>query len=101
MTSSPKVAIVTGAGTGIGKAAALALLKDGYRVALAGRRREPLEQAIADGRARRRARAGRADRRERPGVGAALFARTRRPSAASTCCSTTPASARPASTSRS
>jgi NAD(P)-dependent dehydrogenase (short-subunit alcohol dehydrogenase family) len=40
-----KVAIVTGAGTGIGKAAALALLKNGYRVALAGRRREPLEKA--------------------------------------------------------
>ena len=42
-----KVAIVTGAGTGIGKAAALALLSNGYCVALAGRRREPLEQAIA------------------------------------------------------
>ena len=42
-----KSAIVTGAGTGIGKAAALALLGNGYRVAFAGRRREPLEQAIA------------------------------------------------------
>jgi NAD(P)-dependent dehydrogenase (short-subunit alcohol dehydrogenase family) len=42
-----KVAIVTGAGTGIGKAAALALLGAGYRVALAGRRPEPLQQAIA------------------------------------------------------
>ena len=41
-----KVAVVTGAGTGIGKAVALALLKDGYRVALAGRRRELLEQAV-------------------------------------------------------
>jgi len=39
-----RVAVVTGAGSGIGRAAALALLKDGYRVALAGRRREPLEQ---------------------------------------------------------
>jgi NAD(P)-dependent dehydrogenase (short-subunit alcohol dehydrogenase family) len=38
-----RIAIVTGAGTGIGKAAALALLGDGYYVALAGRRREPLE----------------------------------------------------------
>jgi NAD(P)-dependent dehydrogenase (short-subunit alcohol dehydrogenase family) len=37
-------AIVTGAGSGIGKAAALALIRNGYQVALAGRRREPLEQ---------------------------------------------------------
>ncbi len=43
MTSSAKVAIVTGAGTGIGRAVALALLKDGYAVALAGRRKEPLQ----------------------------------------------------------
>ena len=42
-----RVAIVTGAGTGIGKAAALAMLKDGYRVVLAGRRKEPLEGVIA------------------------------------------------------
>jgi NAD(P)-dependent dehydrogenase (short-subunit alcohol dehydrogenase family) len=42
-----KTAIVTGAGTGIGKAVAVALLGAGYRVAFAGRRREPLEQAIA------------------------------------------------------
>ena len=33
-----KVAIVTGAGTGIGKAVSLALAKDGYSVVLAGRR---------------------------------------------------------------
>jgi NAD(P)-dependent dehydrogenase (short-subunit alcohol dehydrogenase family) len=38
-----KIAIVTGAGTGIGRAASLALLADGYSVVLAGRRREPLE----------------------------------------------------------
>ena len=44
MTTHNKVAMVTGAGTGIGKAVTLALLRDGYRVALAGRRREPLEQ---------------------------------------------------------
>ena len=48
MTTHNKVAIVTGAGTGIGKAAALALLGDGYRVALAGRRIAPLEQVIAE-----------------------------------------------------
>ncbi|HXN15930.1 MAG TPA: SDR family oxidoreductase [Usitatibacter sp.] len=52
---SNKVALVTGAGTGIGRAAALALLKEGYRVALAGRRREPLEEAIAQSGAKDRA----------------------------------------------
>lgn len=41
-----KVAIVTGAGTGIGKAAALALLSDGWSVVLAGRRMEPLQELI-------------------------------------------------------
>ena len=46
-TTTSKVAIVTGAGTGIGKAAALALLQDGYRVVLAGRRAEPLAEVIA------------------------------------------------------
>jgi NAD(P)-dependent dehydrogenase (short-subunit alcohol dehydrogenase family) len=44
MDSSAKVAIVTGAGSGIGRSVALAFLKDGYRVALAGRRRELLEE---------------------------------------------------------
>ncbi|APV48663.1 3-oxoacyl-ACP reductase [Betaproteobacteria bacterium GR16-43] len=43
-----RVAIVTGAGQGIGKASALALLKEGYCVALAGRRVEMLEAAIAE-----------------------------------------------------
>jgi NAD(P)-dependent dehydrogenase (short-subunit alcohol dehydrogenase family) len=44
MSTSGKVAIVTGAGTGVGRAAALALLRAGYRVALAGRRAEPLDK---------------------------------------------------------
>jgi NAD(P)-dependent dehydrogenase (short-subunit alcohol dehydrogenase family) len=39
-----RVAVVTGAGSGVGRAAALALLNDGYAVALAGRRAEPLEE---------------------------------------------------------
>ena len=43
MSSLGKVAIVTGAGSGIGKQTALALLQEGYSVALAGRRLEPLE----------------------------------------------------------
>lgn len=41
-----KVAIVTGAGTGIGKYTALALLKEGYSVALAGRRAAMLEEVV-------------------------------------------------------
>jgi len=55
MGSQGKVALVTGAGTGVGKAAALALLADGYRVALTGRRRDPLEKVAADSGAGERA----------------------------------------------
>jgi NAD(P)-dependent dehydrogenase (short-subunit alcohol dehydrogenase family) len=47
MASSPRTAIVTGAGSGIGRAAALALLAAGYRVALAGRRKDALDQSLA------------------------------------------------------
>ena len=46
--SNGRVAVVTGAGTGIGKASALALLADGYSVALAGRRVAPLEETVAE-----------------------------------------------------
>ncbi len=45
---SEKIAIVTGAGSGIGRAAALALAREGYAVVLAGRRPEPLEQVARD-----------------------------------------------------
>jgi NAD(P)-dependent dehydrogenase (short-subunit alcohol dehydrogenase family) len=48
MNSNAKVAIVTGAGSGIGKWTALAFLKEGYAVALAGRRKAPLETTAAD-----------------------------------------------------
>ena len=48
MANAPKVVVVTGAGTGIGRAVAQAMLRNGERVVLAGRRREPLEQAIRD-----------------------------------------------------
>jgi NAD(P)-dependent dehydrogenase (short-subunit alcohol dehydrogenase family) len=46
--ATPKVAIVTGAGSGVGKAAALALLAAGYNVVLAGRRVEPLQEVITE-----------------------------------------------------
>ena len=55
MSPHGRVAVVTGAGTGIGRAAALALLKDGYRVVLAGRRAPLLEEtagAAGEGAAR-------------------------------------------------
>ncbi|HNW02194.1 MAG TPA: SDR family oxidoreductase [Burkholderiaceae bacterium] len=61
MSNHSKVAIVTGAGSGIGKAAALALIKDGYRVVLAGRRLDPLTEVIAEGGAPERALAVSAD----------------------------------------
>jgi NAD(P)-dependent dehydrogenase (short-subunit alcohol dehydrogenase family) len=48
MDTPRKFAVVTGAGSGIGKAVALALLHHGYGVALAGRRLEPLQQVVAD-----------------------------------------------------
>ena len=46
MANEGKIALVTGASQGIGKAAAQALLKEGYRVTLVGRRAELLQQAI-------------------------------------------------------
>jgi NAD(P)-dependent dehydrogenase (short-subunit alcohol dehydrogenase family) len=41
-----KVAIITGASAGIGRAVAIAFLKDGYRVTLAGRRQSELDETI-------------------------------------------------------
>ena len=48
MTDSTKVAVVTGAGSGIGKACSLALLDAGYSLVLAGRRREALDSTVAE-----------------------------------------------------
>lgn len=44
MSAAKRIALITGAGSGIGKQIALALLREGYGVTLAGRRREPLEE---------------------------------------------------------
>ena len=48
MGSSTKIAIVTGAGSGIGKAVTIALTQNGYSVVLAGRRKETLEATALD-----------------------------------------------------
>ncbi len=74
-SSGNKVAIVTGGGTGIGKAAALALLGDGWRVAVAGRRQEPLDQVVAESGAGERALAVPTDVTD-PASVEALFAAT-------------------------
>jgi NAD(P)-dependent dehydrogenase (short-subunit alcohol dehydrogenase family) len=77
MTSHDKVAVVTGASAGIGKASALALLKNGWRVVLAGRRKELLERAVAEaGSVGSRALAVPTDVTD-PQAIRALFARTR------------------------
>ena len=55
MSYHSRVAVVTGAGTGVGKAAALALLNDGYRVVLAGRRIDPLKEVAEQSGAAERA----------------------------------------------
>ena len=75
MSSHSRVAVVTGAGTGVGKAAAMALLNDGYRVVLAGRRIDPLKEVVAQSGAGERALAVPTDVAD-PEAVAALFAAT-------------------------
>src|SRR5689334_6080035 len=48
MQAERRVAVVTGAGSGIGRVVARALLDEGWRVTLAGRREEPLREAAGD-----------------------------------------------------
>src|ERR1700726_3402047 len=48
MAGLQKIAIITGAGTGIGKAVALALMREGYAAVLAGRRKDKLEETAAE-----------------------------------------------------
>ena len=74
---SKKVAIVTGAGSGVGKAVSLGLLREGYHVALAGRRADALARTVAEaGDAAERALAVPTDIGD-PEAVRALFAKTR------------------------
>ena len=72
-----KVAIVTGAGSGVGRAVGLVLLREGYHVALAGRRKDALEQVAGEaGPARSQALVVPTDVRD-PEAIRALFAQTK------------------------
>jgi NAD(P)-dependent dehydrogenase (short-subunit alcohol dehydrogenase family) len=73
--SGQKIALVTGAGTGVGRAAALALLKAGYTVVLTGRRADKLEETAGIGKALGNTLVVTADMTD-PASIAALFAKT-------------------------
>ena len=92
VSTPSKIAIVTGAGSGIGRAVAIGLLEDGYSVVLAGGAGASLEQTVQDAGASRCARARRADRRQRSGRRAMRCLRRRATrSDGWMCCSTMPA----------
>ncbi|MCU4182389.1 SDR family oxidoreductase [Bosea sp. BH3] len=77
MPAHNKVAIITGAGSGVGRAVAIAFLKDGYRTVLAGRRADALEETITlSGVDKARALAVSTDVTDKASV-AALFAKTK------------------------
>ena len=98
MAEVQKVALVTGAGSGVGRAVALTLMKAGYALVLSGRRPEPLQKTAEAGKGAKSlvvpTDVG------NPASVKALFARPERASAGSTSCSTTPVSARRRSRSR-
>jgi NAD(P)-dependent dehydrogenase (short-subunit alcohol dehydrogenase family) len=77
MNAQGKVALVTGAGSGIGKAVAMAFLQEGYSVTLAGRRQERLGQAVSEaGVSEKQALIVPTDVRD-PGAVRAMFAKTK------------------------
>ncbi len=76
MASNGKIAVVTGAGSGIGREVALALMREGYAVTLAGRRKEALEATAALGAAAARSLVVPTDVTD-PAAVAELFERTR------------------------
>ncbi len=95
MDSSGKVAIVTGAGSGIGRSVALAFLKDGYRVALAGRRKDKLDETAKESGAGERALVVQTDVTDAKSV-KALFAATKEKFGRLDALFTTPGSGPPA-----
>ena len=77
MGSSDKVAVVTGAGSGVGRSVSLALLAEGYSVVLAGRRKDALEATANQGKSSgRRTLVVPTDVRD-PSAVKALFAKTK------------------------
>ena len=88
-----KIALVTGAGTGVGRAAALALMKAGFTVVLAGRRKDKLDETQKLGEAHGKSLPVSADMKD-PHRSPRCSPRSRTVSAGSTCCSTMPAWAR-------
>ena len=89
--AAQKIALVTGAGSGVGKAAALALSRDGFTVVLAGRRADKLARS-GEGAGRRQRWSCRPTCASRP-RSRLCSPRSRKPSAGSIFCSTMPASA--------